>query len=114
MLGHTLRMTDDTPAKHAMLHYFDKTSSSFLGRPRTTLPLVIDKDLKLAAKQPPNTMGQFELPNQLKTINDLRRLEALASDRKEWMNLVSCVTYMQVPEPPAPITRTRPRRNEQQ
>ncbi len=39
----TLRMTDDTRAKKAMIHYFDETTSSFLGRPRHTLPLVINK-----------------------------------------------------------------------
>jgi hypothetical protein len=54
------------------------------------------------------------LPNQLKNINDLRRLEALAIDREQWMDLVSCVTDMQVPEPPAPIRRTSSRRNETQ
>ena len=36
ILGHTLRMTDATPAKHAMLLYFDKITKGFMGRPRVT------------------------------------------------------------------------------
>jgi hypothetical protein len=113
MLGHTLRMTDDTPAKRAMLHYFDVTTSSYLGRPRHTLPLVINKDLKLAAVQPHDITGQFNIPTQLKTITDLRRLETLANDRKQWIQLVQCVIDMQVTEPPKPI-KLRPRRNVKQ
>jgi hypothetical protein len=57
IFGHTLRMTDDTPAKRAMLNYFDVTTSSYLGRPHHTLPLVINKDLKLAAAQPRDITG---------------------------------------------------------
>ena len=29
MFGHALRMTDDTPAKHAKLHYFRERKSNF-------------------------------------------------------------------------------------
>ena len=113
MLGHTLRMTDDTPAKRAMLHYFDTTTSSYLGRPRHTLPLTINNDLKLAAAQPQDITSQFNLPSQLKTITELRSLEKLANDRDQWIQLVKCVTNMQVPEPPKPI-KPRTRRNAKQ
>jgi hypothetical protein len=79
MFGHILRMNDTIPAKRATLHYFDQIGKGFLGRPRHTLSLEIDKDLKRASKQEPNhpalTLG---LPNQLKSIEDLRTLEALA------------------------------------
>ena len=30
MLGHVLRMSDDTPAKYATMHYFDKINDRFL------------------------------------------------------------------------------------
>jgi hypothetical protein len=106
-------MTDDTPAKKAMLHYFDKTTSSYLGRPRHTLPLTINNDLKLAAAQPRDITSQFNLPLQLKTITELRSLEKLANDRDQWIQLVKCVTNMQVPEPPKPI-KPRTRRNAKQ
>jgi hypothetical protein len=117
MLGHTLRMADETPAKLAMLHYFDKPAKSFLGRPRQSLPSAIEKDLLLAAKQP-KIEGQFDLsrlPSKLKTIGHLRDLETLAKDRKLWEKLVQRVTYMQVTEPPRlhPMT-LRTHGNEQQ
>ncbi len=112
MLGHTLRMADNTPAKKAMLHYFDKTTSSFLGRPRHTLPLVINQDLKMAATN--NITGHFNIPSQLKKIEDLRALETLANDRNRWIKLVKCVTDMQVTEPPKSEKRLMPRRNVKQ
>jgi hypothetical protein len=46
MFGHTLRKDDNIPAKRATLHYFDKIDAGFQGRPRQTLPLLVDKDLK--------------------------------------------------------------------
>jgi hypothetical protein len=113
MLGHTLRMNDTIPAKRATLHYFDQIEKGFLGRPRHTLPLEIDNDLKRASKQEPNhpvlTLG---LPNQLRSIEDLRTLEALAAVRPKWEAIVKCITDTQVPEPPEPIQRClRPRRD---
>ena len=110
MLGHTLRMTDDTPAKHAMLHCFDKITKGFMGRPRVTLPLVINKDLKATQRE----TAQFGLPLQLKSISDLRQLETLARDHKKWKNVVQCVADMQVTEPQSPIIRVQPRRDAEQ
>jgi hypothetical protein len=115
MLGHTLRFTSDTPAKHATRHYFDPVTSGFMGRPRQSLPLVIDKDLKLAAAAlPPDEAAQFNLPTQLKSINDLNRLETLAFDQHKWMRIVKSVTDMQVSEPQKPRTRIMPPRNVKQ
>jgi hypothetical protein len=93
-----------------ILEYF---FSSYLGRPRHTLPLTINNDLKLAAAQPRDITSQFNLPSQLKTITELRSLEKLANDRDQWIQLVICVTNMQVPEPPKPI-KPRTRRNAKQ
>jgi hypothetical protein len=100
MLGHTLRMSDDIPAKRATIHYFDSDTEKFLGRPRHTLPRAIDKDLERAAAQPDqHPARKLGLPKQLKTINDLRKLESLAAVRSKWDNIVKCVTNTQVPEP---------------
>jgi hypothetical protein len=116
MLGHTLRMDDSIPAKRATLHYFDQIAKGFQGRPRHTLPLVIDKDLKQAASQPiEHQVHTLDLPSQLKSIEDLRKLESLARVRSEWNIVVTCVTNTQVPEPrkPTPTSRClRPRRDE--
>jgi hypothetical protein len=95
MLGHTLGMADDVPAKKATNHYFDPIADSFLGRPRITLPIVLDKDLKLASAQKlEHLVHKFNLPRQLKTKNDLKHLETLANDRQQWMRIVVCVTDM--------------------
>jgi hypothetical protein len=91
-------------------------STTSTWRPAATsagLPLVINKDLKLAAVQPHDISGQFNIPTQLKTITDLRRLETLANDSKQCIQLVQCVIDMQVTEPPKPI-KLRPRRNVKQ
>jgi hypothetical protein len=108
-------MTGDTPAKYATTHYFDPVARGFLDRPRLTLPLVIDKDLQLAATQPPeHAVHQFRLPTRLKTIKDRKRLNTLAEDRKQWMQIVACVTDMQVTRPLAPTIRRQPHRNVKQ
>ena len=87
-----------------------ENSEGFVGRPRTTLPTIISQDLewmKEAAderttKNRKNNRNKTkkeiateqlaklysELPNQLKTIDDLKSLEKLASARKRWRQLV--------------------------
>ena len=117
MFGHVLRMTDDTPAKHTTIHYFDIfKGSTFVGRSRNTLLLLIDKDLKLVVAQPDLSNYQLDSPikNQFKTIADLRCLETLASDRARWMRIVLCVANMQDPKPKEPIIRIQPLRRTKQ
>lgn len=46
LLGHTLRMDDTVPAKAALLFYFNNDAKTYQGRPRTTLPVSINNDLK--------------------------------------------------------------------
>ena len=70
MLGHVLRMTDDTPAKHTMLHYFNKFQSGegFRGRPRTTLLVIINQELEMIAEHHNDTAKKLKLPGQLKDL----------------------------------------------
>ena len=114
MLGHTLRMGNKVPAKKAMLAYFSndvENNEGFVGRPRTTLPTIISQDLewmkeaaderttqnrknnrkktkKEIATEEKLTKLHSELPNELKTIDDLKSLEKLANARKRWKQLV--------------------------
>jgi len=107
MLGHVLRMHEDTPAKRAMLHFFDaRTSGAFLGRPRTTLQTALGQDLQEAASHP--HLKQYDLPKQFKNGSDLIRLEEIAKERTEWRSIVA---NMQVPPPPRQ-RMDRPRRCE--
>jgi hypothetical protein len=119
MLGHVLRRADPVPAKYAMKHFFDDSdSSSFRGRPRTTLQTVLDKDLELRAmyiqaeQRAANLQAAqplIEIPNRLRTIDDLEQLEMVAIDRPKWRSIV--VAHMQVSPPPKPKVQ-RPRRHE--
>lgn len=114
MLGHTLRMGNTVPAKQAMIAYFGNEITNiegFVGRPRTTLPLVLSQDLasmKEAADERTEksqkdgrkkTKKEVEmqekqaklydaLPSQLESIDDLKSLEKLAKARKKWRQLV--------------------------
>ena len=62
------------PAKKAVMDYFRKPtddSASWRGRSRTTLPVVLNKDLQ-------------SIGSKLKTTHDLDCLCLLASQREEW------------------------------
>ena len=109
MFGHVLRMPNEVPAKFMTKHYFDPREKSFLGRPRTTLPILLDKDLKTAKAQPHHNYEQLNLPKQLQTLSELEQLEILANERSLWQTIVA---NMQVPPPPKQTKMTlRPRRN---
>ena len=58
MLGHVLPMNKDTPAKHAIIYYFDPCINPFRRRPRTTLASVLNQDLeKYADSLKPNKVS---------------------------------------------------------
>ena len=109
MSGHVLRMTDDTPAKCATVHYFDTCNKS-RGRPITTMPTIINKDLEEAAARPHENYDQLGLPKKMSNIHDLRQLETIANSRSKWKSIVE---NMHVP-PPAKQIKQRPRRYEKQ
>ena len=94
MLGHVLRMNNDVPAKQAMIYYFrdEQSANSFVGRPRTTLPIEIDKDLqniKTVAKKPGRKKNTIKsLPKRLDSISALQTLETMARGRKLWMTMI--------------------------
>ena len=76
LFGHILRRDINIPANKAMNGYFVKCGDSFRGRPPTTLPIVLNRDLALIK------MG---LKNQL----DLERLRSMAQDRQHWRDFTS-------------------------
>ena len=94
MFGHVLRMKDEVPAKQTMIYYFltGKTTKGFVGRPRTTLSVTIDKGLRAihqAATKPGRKKNTIKiLPSRLSCIDDLRTLEKAANGRKGWMKMI--------------------------
>lgn len=90
LLGHVLRMANNIPAKKSMLSYFNE-GIGFRGRPRITLPSIINSELEAIATKYPEIRKQHQLPAQLKSVTDLQMLEQSARQRKNWSNLVDAV-----------------------
>ena len=89
LLGHCLRLHNDTPAKLAIKYFFQPSQEKgFRGRPRTTLPVVISKDLEKASENE-IIATKYELPNRLGNIEDLHLLNRLATDKDRWRTLVN-------------------------
>ena len=107
MLGHVLRMNDQVPSKYAMKRFFDLRSSSYRGRPRNRLQIILDNDLKEGSANIRADNPALDIPHRLSSLEDLGRLERVAQTRSDWKKIVA---YMQVPPPPKPKWQ-RPRRH---
>ena len=75
MLGHTLRLTEDTPPQQAMRLYFHPPSTAKPGRPQTTLVTELQRDCRTRHKQ-------------LKTNEHLSSLRFQSQDRGTWRSLI--------------------------
>ena len=89
MFGHSHRLHLDTPAQKAMNYYFDPEMElkKFRGKPRTTLPTVLNNDLKEASK---TYIGVLEL-TKVETVEDLNKARSIAQDRAQWKQLMKVV-----------------------
>ena len=89
-LGHILRLDDEVPGQKAMRYYFDKpiNSKRFAGRPRITLPVKIDNDIKKCADT--NNIGVTKFTSN----EDLDTLKEIAYDRKRWKKLSNLICNM--------------------
>ena len=85
--GHMLRLDEQAPCQQAMRYYFDvpPNAKRYPGRRRTTLPVVIDEDIKKAARSNVIQVSQFE------SREDLKILKRVAEDRKLWRKLTSII-----------------------
>jgi hypothetical protein len=99
LFGHTLRMSDDTPAKQAMMYYF---SSQAGGRPgnRVTIASALAKEYEAATS------------NKLRTKEQYESLIELAKDRVAWKGLVSTVVRCLSEKQDAKIERRTSRRHD--
>ena len=89
LLGHCLRLHKDTPAKRAIMYFFQPSQGKgFRGRQRTTLPVVINKDLEKASKNE-TIATKYELPDRLGNIEDMQLLNNLATDKDRWRTFVN-------------------------
>ena len=77
LFGHILRRNIEIPANKSMNSYFATHGKKFRGRPLTTLPVVLNKDLSRLQE---NTL-------QLTTREDLEHLRCIARSRQQWREL---------------------------
>ncbi|KAK3795533.1 hypothetical protein RRG08_036860 [Elysia crispata] len=75
LFGHILRRDSDIPANRATRAYFIQYGHKLRGRPTTTLPIVLNRDLGL--------IDHF----RLHSTDDLVKITELAKDRKQWRQL---------------------------
>ncbi|GFR73814.1 hypothetical protein ElyMa_005739100 [Elysia marginata] len=78
LFGHILRRDSQIPANQAMSGYFVTEGSKFKGRPLTTLPVVLNRDLSRIINN-----------SQLKSSHDLEHLRSIAQQRGEWTKLTA-------------------------
>ncbi|GFR72900.1 hypothetical protein ElyMa_003853400 [Elysia marginata] len=77
LFGHILRRDSQIPANQATSGYFVTEGSKFKGRPLTTLPVVLNRDLSRIINS----------NLQLKSSHDLEHLRSIAQQRDEWTKL---------------------------
>ena len=78
LFAHILRRDKDIPANKATRSYFIPNGNKLRGRPKTTLPIVLNRDLAL-----------IHDPIRLHSSKDLAEITELAQDRKCWRGLTS-------------------------
>ena len=76
LFGHILRRDKNIPANQSMELYYTKFGDQYKGRPVTTLPTVLNKDL-----------SRLKSNLSLRTTEDLSHLRSMAQDRKVWNSL---------------------------
>ena len=80
LFGHILRLPEATPAQVSMTAYFQRQNRGWLGRPRITLPVVIDNDLAKATSM------------RLRSLKDLETLRLVARNRQSFNDIIAQVT----------------------
>ena len=79
LFGHILRRNSEIPANKSMNSYFISHGGKFRGRPLTTLPVVLNKDL--------TRVSDDKL--QLTSLKDLEHLRSVAQNRQTWRKLTT-------------------------
>ena len=79
LFGHILRRNSEIPANKSMNSYFISHGSKSRGRPLTTLPVVLNKDL--------TRVSDNKL--QLTSLKDLEHLRYVAQNRQNWRKLTT-------------------------
>eukprot|EP00794_Sanderia_malayensis_P018489 gene18489-20338_t len=82
LLGHILRLPDETPAIQAMKFYFERSEKGFRGRPHESIVTTLNKDITRSRSM----NGNFEIQS-LKTKEDFEHIRSKAQDRNDWRRI---------------------------
>ena len=91
LFGHILRRDPSIPANMAMKFYFEKaTNKGYRGKPRTTLPVVLNQDLDDHYQHTEPHLSDHNYTRRLKINNneDLEDMRKLAEDRRNWRKFI--------------------------
>ncbi|GFS10039.1 hypothetical protein ElyMa_006636700, partial [Elysia marginata] len=78
LFGHNLRRHRDIPANKATRAYFTQCGKNHRGRPRTTLPTVLNRNLAL-----------IDHEIRLHSSGELDKITAFAQDRRQWHEMTA-------------------------
>ena len=97
LFGHILRRDQDIPANMAVKFYFENEendNNGFRGRPRTTLPIVLQQDLERYYKntEPQHLDHNYSKRMKLNNKEDIEILRRMAEDRPKWRKLANNIT----------------------
>ena len=81
LFGHILRQDVNTPANKSMIKFFKQEKSKRKGRPKTSIVSTLRQDLK--------KLSHTTWSSKLSSLEDLEHLRHIATDRKNWRQLVS-------------------------
>ena len=94
LFGHILRRDPTIPANLAMKFYFEEKTTGFRGKPRTTLPVILNQDLEelYLKTEPHHSDHNYTKRLKLNNKEDLEKLRKMAEDRKQWKKHVYKIT----------------------
>ena len=86
LFGHILRRDPSIPANMAMKFYYEDANKGHRGKPRTTLPVVLNQDLDnyYQHTEPHHSDHTYTRRLKINNIEDLENMRKLAEDRKKW------------------------------
>ena len=94
LFGHILRRDPTIPANLAMKFYFEEKTTGFRGKPRTTLPVILNQDLEdlYLNTEPHHSDHNYTKRLKLNNNEDLEKLRKMAEDRNIWKQHVIKIT----------------------
>ena len=94
LFGHILRRDQSIPANMAMKFYFEEPKTGYRGKPRTSLPVVLNQDLDnfYQHTEPHHSDHNYTRRLKINNIEDLEKIRKIAEDRKKWKEFIHGIT----------------------